>query len=110
MTEFLDSLVAFLNNTNVPQQFAEMDAKGIFTNPWFLIPFIAFILYNLYRQATNTLVLTGLGVGLWLFSGSHYMSGLIVDGHLQLSKVLPVAGVFIAAVAVAVYFLFMRGD
>lgn len=110
MTEFMDSLVTFMNNTNVPQQFADMDARGLFTNPWFLVPFVAFIFYNLYKQATNALVMTGLAVGLWLFAGSPYMEGLIINGQLQLGKVLPVAAVFIAATAVAIYFLFMRGD
>ena len=110
MTEFLGQIVDFLNSTNVPQQFREVDAKGLFTNTWFLVPFISFICYNLYKQALNTLIMTGLGFGLWLFSGSRYMEGLVVGGQLQLGKVLPVAGVFIGALAIAVYFLFMRSD
>ena len=110
MTEFLGKIVDFMNSTNVPQQFREVDARGLFTNSWFLVPFIAFICYNLYKQAVNTLVMTGLGFGLWLFSGSSYMEGMVVDGILQLNKVLPVAGVFIGAIAVAIYFLFMRSD
>jgi len=110
MTEFLGQIVDFLNSTNVPQQLREVDAKALFTNAWFLAPFIAFILYNLYKQAVDTLVMTGLGFGLWLFSGSSYMEGLVVNGTLQLGKVLPVAGVFVGAIGVAVYFLFMRTD
>ena len=110
MTEFLGKIVDFMNSTNMPQQFREVDARGLFTNSWFLVPFIAFICYNLYKQAVNTLVMTGLGFGLWLFSGSSYMEGMVVDGILQLNKVLPVAGVFIGAIAVAIYFLFMRSD
>jgi len=110
MTEFLGQIADFFNSTNVPQQFREVDVKGLFTNAWFLVPFIAFILYNLYKQSVDTLVLTGLGFGLWLFSGSHYMEGLVVNGYLQLGKVLPVAGVFVGAIAIAIYFLFMRSD
>ncbi|MHB1014921.1 MAG: hypothetical protein ACYC2W_06560 [Desulfurivibrionaceae bacterium] len=110
MTEFLGKIVDFMNSTNVPQQFREVDARGLFTNSWFLVPFIVFICYNLYKQAVNTLVMTGLGFGLWLFSGSSYMEGMVVDGILQLNKVLPVAGVFIGAIAIAIYFLFMRSD
>ena len=110
MTEFLGKIVDFMNSTNMPQQFREVDARGLFTNSWFLVPFIAFICYNLYKQAVNTLVMTGLGFGLWLFSGSSYMEGMVVNGILQLNKVLPVAGVFIGAIAIAIYFLFMRSD
>ena len=110
MSEFFAAIVDFINNTNVPDQFREVDAKGLFTNAWFLVPFISFICYQLYKQATNTLVMTALLIGLWLFTGSPYMEGLIVNGEMQLDKVLPVAGVFIAAIAVAIYFLFMRAD
>jgi len=110
MTEYLGQLVDFLNSTNMPQQFHDVDAKGLFTNTWFLVPFIAFICYNLYKQAINTLVMTGLGFGLWLFSGSSYMEGMVVNGTLQLGKVLPVAGVFLGVIGVAIYFLFMRTE
>lgn len=110
MTEFLGQIVDFLNSTNVPQQFNEVDLKGLFTNAWFMVPFVAFICYNLYKQAINTLVLTGLGFGLWIFSSSSYMEGLVVNGQLQLGKMLPVAGVFIGVIAIAIYFLFMRSD
>lgn len=110
MPEFFGSIIEFINNTNVPDQFREVDAAGLFTNPWFLVPFVCFICYNLYKQALNTLVLTGLGFGLWLFTGSPYMEGMIVKGELQLGKVLPVAAVFVVAIAIAVYFVFMRSD
>jgi len=110
MSEFLGKIIDFFNSTNVPQQFRDTDLKALFTNPWFLVPFIAFLCYNLYKQATNTLVMTALAFGLWVFSGSRYMEGLVVDGFLQLGKVLPVAGVFIGAIAIAIYFLFMRSD
>jgi hypothetical protein len=110
MTEFLGQMVDFLNSTNVPQQFREVDVRGLFTNSWFMAPFVAFILYNLYKQAMNTLVMTFLGFGLWIFSGSRYMEGMVVNGQLQLDKVLPVSGVFLGALGIAVYFLFMRSD
>jgi len=110
MSDLLGQFVEFFNNTNIPQQFRDTDVKGLFTNTWFMVPFVAFICYNLYKQAVNTLVITGLGFGLWWFAGSRFMEGLIVNGHLQLGKVLPVAGVFIGAIAVAIYFLFMRSD
>ncbi len=106
--EIFGSLLDFLNNTNLPEQLREVDIRGLFTNPWFLVPFILFIGYYLYRQAVNPLVLTALALGLWIFSGSPMMDGLIVDGELQLAKVLPVVGVGIVATVVAVYFFFIR--
>ena len=106
--EFFATFVDLLDSTKVPDQIREVKVADLFTNPWFLAPFLLFIGYNLYRQSVNTLVITGLVVGLWIFSGSTMMEGLIVDGHLQLDKLLPVAGVYLAAVAIAIYFLFMR--
>ena len=110
MAEFLGTVIDFVNSTNVLQQVRAVDGKGLFSNAWFLVPFIAFVGYNLYRQEFNTLIMAALAVGIWLFTGSSYMSGLIVDGQLQLDKVLPVAGTFVVLIGVAVYFLFMRGD
>ncbi len=106
--EFFATLVDLLESTKVPDQIRQVNVADLFTNPWFLAPFVLFISYNLYRQSVNTLVITALVVGLWIFSGSTMMEGLIVDGHLQLDKLLPVAGVYLAAVAIAIYFLFMR--
>lgn len=110
MMEFLGSILEFINGTQVPEQFREVDIMGLFSNPWFLLPFLAFIGYNLYKQALNTLVITALAVGVWIFSGSSMMDGMIVNGHLQLGKVFPVVGVGLIVVAVGVYFLFIRGD
>ncbi len=110
MPDFLVAIAEFFNNTNIPQQVREVDAKGLFTNAWFLVPFIGFIGYNLYKQAINSLVMAGLGIGLWLFTGSKYMEGLVVGNELQLDKVLPVIGVFLVAIGIAIYFFFMRSD
>lgn len=110
MSELLGQIIEFFNNTGIPQQFRDTDVKGLFTNTWFVVPFAVFISYNLYKQSLNTLVMTGLALGLWWFSGSSYMEGLIVGNQIQIGKVLPVAGVFIGAFAIAIYFLFMRSE
>lgn len=107
---FFDSIIDFVVGTGIPGQLSEADVVGLFTNPWFLVPFIAFVGYHLYRQSINTLVITALVIGLWAFSGSPLMEDLIVDGEIQLGKLLPVIGVGLGAAAVAIYFLFMRSD
>lgn len=108
--EILAAIAEFITNTNIPEQFRQVDAVGLFTNPWFLVPFVGFLGYELYKQSLNTLVITGVAIGLWLFSGSPMTKDLIVDGQLQLGKVLPVAGVGVVALGVIVYFLFMRSE
>lgn len=108
--EILATIAEFINNTNIPEQFRQVDAAGLFTNPWFLVPFVGFLGYELYKQSVNTLVITGVAIGLWIFSGSPMTKNLIVDGQLQIGKILPIAGVGVVALAIIVYFLFMRSE
>jgi len=108
--EFLSRIIGFVNDTQVPDQIREVDVVGLFTNPWFLVPFLAFVGWKLYKMSINTLVVTAVAIGLWAFSGSPMMQGLIVNGELQLDKVLPVVGVGIVAIGIVIYFLFIRSD
>lgn len=108
--DFVNRIFDFIANTGVPGQLADVEVGALFTNPWFLVPFLAFVGYNLYRQAVSTLVIAALVVGLWIFSGTPMMEGLVVDGEMQLAKVLPVAGVGLLAAGIAIYFLFIRPD
>ena len=110
MSHLFAPILNFLSSIQVSQQIREVDVRGLFTNAYFLVPFICVIGYLLYKQSLNGLVLIALCIGLWIFTGSSYMEGLIVDGYVQIGKILPVAGVFIGAIAVAVYFLFMRSE
>jgi len=108
--DFLDSIADFIDSTNIPAQLQAVDAASLFTNPWFLVPFILFVGYQIYRQSLTPLVITGVALGLWLFSGSSMAKNVIVNGQIQLGKVLPIAGVGIAAIGIIIYFLFMRSD
>jgi hypothetical protein len=111
MSEFFDAIFAFIDSTLVLQQFGEWNAVGLFTNPWFLVPFIALIIYYLVKQQIQNLILLGLGIAVFLFCGSHYVEGLIDEkGFIQLPKVLPILGMGIAVVGVVVYLFFGRSD
>ncbi|MEJ2689682.1 MAG: hypothetical protein P8130_06985 [Deltaproteobacteria bacterium] len=110
MAAFVERIVTFVDATKIPEQLREVDAAGLFTNWHFLVPFLCFMAYLLYRQAFTKMTLIGIAIGLWVFSGSSFMKGLVVNGELQLSKILPVAGVWVLAVGTAVYLLFMRSE
>jgi len=97
-------------DTNLPEQISNVDVGGLFSNPFFLIPFIGLVGYLLYKQSFNNLVLIGLGMGVWIFSGSKYAHGLVVDGQIQADKVLPLLGVSVVVVAVIIYLFFGRSD
>ena len=108
MPDFFMSIIDTLNATQVPAQIRGVDIGGLFTNPFFILPFLGLVGYLLYKQSFNNLILIGIAIGLWIFSGTSFMQGLVVDGEMQIGKVLPVAGVGLVALAVAVYLLFMR--
>jgi len=110
MADIFGKIAAFLESTKLQEQARTVDVHGLFTNPYFLVPFICCLAYLLYKQAFTKIALIGIVIGLWVFSGSSFMQGLIINGELQLGKILPIAGVWLLAVATAVYLLFMRSD
>ena len=110
MHHFLVAVSEFVQGTQVPQQFREVEVKGLFTNAYFLIPFLAVVGHFLFRKAVNSLILLGLGIGVWIISGSPLMQGLVVNGEVQIGKILPVAGVGVVIIAVVIYVVFIRSD
>ena len=108
--DFFTKIGDFVQSTQVLQQFKEVDAVGLFTNPWFLIPFFCLIGYMLYKQNFKEIVVIIMALGCWHISGTEYMNTLIVDDEIQLAKVLPV--VFGAAIllGIIIYMYFGRSD
>lgn len=102
--------VDFINTTQLPEQISNVDAKGLFSNGYFLTPFLAVMAYLLYKQAFKGMILVGIGIGCWFASGTQYMSELVVDGEAQFSKILPVMIGGIVVLATVVYLLFGRSD
>jgi hypothetical protein len=110
MPDFLISFFDMISNSLLIEQIRDVDVKGVFTNPWFLVPFIGLVGWWCYKQAVNNLVLLLLVIGLWWFSGTPYAQDLVVDGEIQAGKILPVAGVSVAAILVVIYLFFIRSD
>ena len=108
MGNFISALKEYWFASNIPTQLAAVDFVGLFTNPCFIIPFVALMGWWAYKQEVNSIVVTCLVIGLWYFTGTPYASGLTVDGQLQLGKIIPVAGVGLGAVFVVVYLIFLR--
>ena len=110
MSDFFASIGDFFASTNIPDQLAEVDVSGLFTNPWFMVPFIALIGYMIYKQAISNLILIGVGVAIWVFSGSSYVEGIYVKDQIQVGKLFPIIGFGVAMIALVVYALFFRND
>jgi hypothetical protein len=108
--DFLTKIVDFINSTQVLDQFREVDAVGLFTNPWFLVPFIGLLGYMLYKQDFKEIVVIFIGLLLWHISGTEYMATLIIGDELQLSKVLPVVFGAACLLGIVIYMYFGRSD
>lgn len=108
--DFFNKIVEFIHSTQVLQQFKEVDAAGLFTNPWFLVPFICLIGYMLYKQDFREIVIIVIGFLCWHISGTEYMATLIVDDEIQLAKVLPVVFGAACILGLIIYMYFGQSD
>ena len=112
--ETIDSIFekigVLLEKTHLPEQISEVDFSGLFTNPWFLVPFIALVAYMLYKQSFRDLTIMALLMGAWYASGTHYMQTLVVGEELQMNKVLPVLFGAAGVLGFIIYLLFGRSD
>lgn len=110
MTSFFTSIVEWFDSTHLHEQIFEVDAVGLFTNPWFMVPFVTLIVYLLYKQSFKDILLIAILIGVWWVSGTEYMDTLIVNGELQIEKILPVVFGGAVCIGVAIYILFGRSD
>ena len=86
---FWAKIINFADSTKIPQQIEDVDL-GLFTNPWFIIPFAVFIGWSLFKKEFKTIIISGIFIGIWYLTGTEYMQTLIVDGELQIGKILPI--------------------
>ena len=100
----------FIEKTHLPEQIKAVDLAGLFSNPWFLVPFIALAGYLLYKKAFRDIIILGAILALWWASGTHYMQTLVVNGELQVTKVLPVLFGGAVTLGLIIYLLFGRSD
>ena len=110
MNDFLTKILDFIDSTKLPEQVKEVDYVGLFTNPWFLVPFIALVVYLLWKQKWRDMVFLAIFIGVWWVSGTDYMKTLVVGEELQVKKVLPVMFGGAAILGVVIYLLFGRSD
>ena len=100
----------FIEKTHLPEQIKAVDFASLFANPWFLVPFVALTGYLLYKKAFRDIIILGAILALWWASGTHYMQTLVVNGELQVTKVLPVLFGGAVTLGLIIYLLFGRSD
>ena len=110
MNDFFNRVLVWIESTHLQQQVKDVDYAGLFTNPWFLVPFVALVVYLLYKQAFRDLIIVFIFIVVWWVSGTDYMHTLTVGGILQMNKLLPVIFGGVAVLALVFYMLFGRSD
>lgn len=100
---FFSKIINIVDSTHIPQQLRDVDVGGLFTNPWFLVPFVALIGWNVWKQNFKEIILIGIITGIWYVSGTEYMATLIIGNELQIGKILPVMFGGAAVLGVIIY-------
>lgn len=103
-------IVDWYDGTHIHQQIQDVDYVGLFTNPWFVVPFGCLIAWLIFKQKWKDILILAIFVAAWWVSGTEYMQTLIVNGELQMAKILPVVFGGAAAMGLVIYLLFGRSD
>ncbi|SDP02717.1 hypothetical protein [Desulforhopalus singaporensis] len=108
--EIFSKIADWFIATHIHEQIMEVDFTGLFTNPWFMVPFVTLVIYMLYKQRWKDMIIIGLCIGVWYVSGTPYMNSLIRNGEIQIDKILPVVFGGAAVLGLIIYLLFGRSD
>jgi hypothetical protein len=108
--QFFTNLKDWFISTHIQEQIQDVDFVGLFTNPWFIVPFALMVGYMLFKQKWKDIIIIMIFVGVWWVSGTSYMNSLLVDGEIQIEKVLPVVFGGAATLGFVIYLLFGRSD
>lgn len=108
--EMWTKLNAWFESTQLTEQIREVDYVGLFSNPWFIIPFGLLVGYMLFKKKWKDIVILSILGAIWWVSGTPYMKTLLVGGEIQIEKILPVIFGGAAALGIVIYLLFGRSD
>lgn len=108
--ETLTKISDWYKSTHLQEQVKDVDFTALFTNPWFIVPFAAIVLYLLYKQSWKELVIIAILTAVWWVSGTPFMDTLIVNGEIQIEKILPVIFGGAIVLGFVIYLLFGRSD
>ena len=104
----MESFLLWLESIKLIDQIKDVDAAGLFTNPWFLVPFIILVGYMIYKQAWRDMALIAIFIGVWWVSGTQYMQTLVEGDELKIEKILPVVFGGGITLGVVIYLLIGR--
>lgn len=108
--DYFNQFMTALRNCQVPEQIQGVDYVGLFSNPWFLVPFGIIIALMIWRKAWKYMILLAIAIGIWVFTGTEFAKTMTVNGEIQLSKVIPTLLGGGAILAFVVYLFFGRPE
>ncbi len=110
MVNFFNTIIKFFEQIKVFQQIRDVDAAHLVANPWFMVPFVALLVYLLFKKKIKDIIIIGMLCAVWWVSGTEYMHTLIVGGIVQINKIIPVVLGGAVALAIVIYLIFGRSD
>ena len=107
---FFKPVLDFIIDTKVPEQIQNIDSGALFTNGWFLVPFLAMLGWNVYKKAVNELIIILLVTGAWAFCGTPYMQDVLGREEIALDAVLPLVFGACTILGIIIYLVFLKDD
>ncbi len=105
----MEKIITWFASTHIQEQITNVDL-ALFSNPWFIIPFGLFMAWMLFKQNFKEIIIIALLIAAWWVSGTSYMSDLVVNGEIQINKVLPVFFGAAVGLGLIIYLLFGRSN
>jgi hypothetical protein len=103
-------VVDFFVATGVPEQIENVKYKELFTNGWFLVPYLFLIGWNVYKKQLYTIIIILLFTGSWAFFGTPYMIDIMSRDEISLEAVLPLVGGACTVLAITIYLIFFKSE
>ncbi|NOR22796.1 MAG: hypothetical protein GQ542_00110 [Desulforhopalus sp.] len=108
--DFFTKIKDWFVSIHIPEQIRDVDITGLFTNPWFIVPFVLMVGYMLFKQQWKDLIIIAIFIAIWWVSGTQYMDTLLVNGEIQIEKILPVIFGGAVVLGFVIYLFFGRSD
>ncbi len=107
---FFKPVLDFIISTKVPEQIENIEYKALFTNGWFLVPYLGMIGWNVYKQSLNNIIIIVLLTGAWAFFGTPYMKEVMGQDEIQLEAVLPLVAGACTILGIIFYIVFFKDE
>jgi len=107
---FFKPVLDFIIATKVPEQIDNIDYKGLFSNGWFLVPYLAMIGWDIYTKAITSLMIIILLTGCWAFFGTPYMQEILGQDEIPINAVLPLVGGACGVLGFIIYRIFFTQE